>query len=280
MILLSSVAADPAIERQAAKWSMPVSDARVYLGSSDAGCPSPDSLLPASACLQAPADRGLSAEQPLAWGAAGAADPLWFGRLRCRSGATPQAVSEAGGTWRVQCPGDLAAVRWHVDATSCGSPCPPVGVEVMAADAANLERQVSAALVEERTGDALHLAGMSISRFPQYASTWRLAGLARAATGDHAGALEAFEAAEAIDPADSRAAYYAVRAAHSAGRWEAARDRAERLAPSLGADPVLQADVRCVEAIARIRLGDAQGAPQAAAACAAGAPGCCGEAAP
>ena len=144
----------------------------------------------------------------------------------------------------------------------------------MPADALNLEVQVAAALADQRIGDALNLAGFGLSRFPQYASTWRVAAVARAATGDHQGALEACDKALSIDPGDQRAAYYAVRAAHSAELWAAARERAAALRPSLD-EPLLQAEVQCIEAIARTRLGDAAGAALAAEACAAGAQGCC-----
>lgn len=269
------MSADPQVERIAVDWAMPVADARAYLDSSAAGCPSPASQLSASACLHAPAGRGLSADVPLAWGAEATSGALWFDRLRCDDGATPEVVRASVVVWEVSCPLDLEPARWFVDPESCGSPCPPQGVSVMPVDAANLERQASTALAEERTGDALHFVGMSISRYPHYASTWRLAGLARAATGDHPGALEAFQTALELDPRDGRAAYYAVRAAHSAASWEEARDRAAALAPLLEGAPDVQAEVRCVEAVARLRLGDPGGAPLAVAACAAGANGCC-----
>ena len=144
----------------------------------------------------------------------------------------------------------------------------------MPADALHLEHQVSQALDEQRTGDALHLAGVALSRYPLYASTWRLAGVARAATGDHTGAIVAFDEALARDPADVLASYYAARSAHSAAMWPEARDRASALLPRLDA-PTLRAEVQCIEAIARIRLGDAAGPPLAVAACASGAVGCC-----
>lgn len=276
LVPLASVSSDPRIERRAADWAMPVADARAYLESSDAGCPSPTSQLSASACLHAPPGRGLSADVPLAWGAAATdGGALWFDRLRCTDGATPEVVQASAVVWEVSCPLDMAPAQWFVDSETCGSPCPPEGVSVMPVDAANLERQASAALAEERTGDALHFVGMSISRYPHYASTWRIAGLARAATGDHAGALEAFRTTLYLDPRDGRAAYYAVRAAHSAEAWEEARDRAAELAPLLAGSPEVQAEVQCVEAVSRLNLGDASGAPLAIQACAAGASGCC-----
>ena len=272
--LAEVVDADPAA-RLAAAWSMPLADARAFLGSSDPdGCPLPESDLPSSACLQADPERGRTSQTPLAWGPA-AEQTLWHSRLRCDSGATPRLAQETPRTWLAQCPGDDQPARWFVDPeAACGSPCPPEGVSVMPADALNLEVQVAAALAEQRTGDALNLAGFALSRFPQYASSWRVAAVARAATGDHQGALEACDKALSIDPADRRAAYYAVRAAHSAELWAAARDHAVALRPVLD-EPSLQAEVQCVEAIARTRLGDAAGAALAADACAAGAQGCC-----
>ena len=272
--LAEVVAADPGA-RRASAWSMPLADARAFLSSSDpAGCPLPESTLSLSACLQANPARGRSPQAPLAWGPA-AEQTLWHSRLRCDSGATPRLEQETPGTWLAQCPGDAQPERWFVDPEgACGSPCPPEGVLVMPADALNLEQQVAAALAEQRTGDAFSLAEIGLSRFPQYASTWRVAAVARAATSDHRGALEACDQALSIDPQDQRAAYYAVRAAHSAELWPAARDRAAALRPTLE-DPGLHAEVQCIEAIARTRLGDAAGAPLATEACAAGAQGCC-----
>lgn len=272
--LAEVVDADPAA-RLGAVWSMPLAAARAFLGSSDPdGCPLPESVLPPSACLQADPERGRSPQAPLAWGPA-AEQTLWHSRLRCASGATPRLAQETPRTWLAQCPGDAQPVRWFVDPeAACGSPCPPEGVSVMPADALNLELQVAAALAEQRTGDALSLAGIGLSRFPQYGSTWRVAAVARAATGDHQGALEACEEALSIDPRDQRAAYYAVRAAHSAELWDVARDRAATLRPVLD-EPILQAEVQCIEAIARTRLGDAAGTVLATEACIAGAQGCC-----
>jgi len=114
-----------------------------------------------------------------------------------------------------------------------------------------------------------------VTRFPNFASSWRMVGVARAATDDYAGALEAFSAALALDPADERARYYAVRAAHSAAQWPEARDRAAALWPELSGEPALQAEVQCIEVLARTELGDDSGAPLAATACAGGALGCC-----
>jgi hypothetical protein len=274
-VLLSSVVADASPQRLAAQWEMPVADVQGFVDSSPQRCPAPTSILTASACLHVPPTHGLSLETPLAWGPV-PEDGLWHGRLRCGSGATPRIAGEHPGLWWVQCPEDAHPVAWFVDVqAACGNPCPPQGMTVMPADAWNLERLVAQALEERRTGDALQLAGMGVDRFPQHASAWQGLGMSRAATGNHAGALEAFTHAQQLDPGDDWIAYCALRAAHSASMWSETVTRAQLLQPRLS-EPDMVAEVMCMEGIARTRLGEASGAAVSAAACAAGALGCCG----
>lgn len=271
---LSSVIDEPEAQRQAAQWEMPLVDARRYLERSTDGCPTPESVLHASACLHTHPAHGVVAQQPLTWGAP-SADVLWHGRLRCHSGASPQMTQVSTRQWLVKCPEDAAATRWFVDPQApCGNPCPPVGFTVMPADAQGLEQMIEQALDEGRTGDALQLAGVSVDRFPQYASTWNGLGMARAGTGDHRGALDAFVQSLAIDPTDVWTGYCALRAAHSAQLWDETVSRAQLLLPALSA-PDMQAEVMCMEGIARTQRGDATAAATVAAACAAGATGCC-----
>lgn len=268
-----------------------------------AACPTPDAVVDMAQCAALPKQHGLTPETPLEWGNAGRGQ-LWYGRLMCPSGASPQversgnigsvkygstaALSEhgeamsglAGGespdivdAWTVHCPG--GSHEWYANIYRCGSPCPPAGFRIMDAEAARAVSDADELLSGGQPTAALNAARKAQDLEPGADMPMLYAGLALIQLGRYAEALDALEAAFAIDSTATVPGLYAIQSAVLTESWARGRAISDTMMGQLSPGDEAYPDALCLRSRILAGQGDAGADTAREAACAAGAASCC-----
>lgn len=242
--------------------------------------------------------RGLSPEQPLEWGPA-AIGTLWHGRLVCPSGADPEVIrleasipsptsesppsgfptpgAEWLDAWSVRCPGDPQPRTWFASMFRCGDPCPPAGFRLVPGRA--MERFVASrgAFEADQAAEALELAAAAVERAPRVERLQYWLGIVALDQDRVPVALEAFEAAAALDPGDVDNLYYLAMVQQMAGLTPQSHATAEEALERVAPHHPSWARITCLGAVVRREQGRAEEAAiLARAACARGFEPCCG----
>lgn len=266
-------------------------------------CPTPETVVDMAQCEDLPRKHGLTAQTPLEWGDAGRGQ-LWFGRLMCPSGASPQAertgnigsvqygssapLSQHGtamsglsggqspdivDAWTIHCPGE--SQEWYANIYRCGNPCPPAGFRIMDAEAARAVSDADELLTGGQPSAALGAARKAHEIEPGADLPLIYQGLALIRMGRYVDALDSLEKALEIDPTASVVSMYAVKSAMLIEDWERGRAFSDTLLDNLSAEDPAYPDALCLHAEVLAGQGDAEAEPTRAAACEAGAESCC-----